>query len=179
MVVVCSVNVSERVRIRNLVRSPRQSMGNANLPMNNTTAAKNHLPRRWFCKQHKTNAVMTHFTTLTEAMQALSERGYTHEFAPKRDCLIEKSTDTKLRSEEFIVDEFHRFEGPSDPGDEMTLYAITASNGMKGVFVSAQGTYANEVTPELMAKFNVSDRPTVDTTGAVQPIEPMTSSSGD
>jgi hypothetical protein len=113
---------------------------------------------------------MTHFTTLTEAMQSLQAQGYTHEFAPQKDCLVEKSTGTKLRNEEFMVDEFHRFEGQSDPGDEMTLYAITATNGMKGVFVSAQGTYANEVTPELMAKFNLAERPTVNTDGAVQPI---------
>jgi hypothetical protein len=113
---------------------------------------------------------MRNFATLTEAMQDVQARGYTHEFAPQRDSLVEKSTQTKLRNEEFMVDEFYRFEGTSDPGDEMTLYAITASNGMKGVFVSAQGTYANEVTPELMAKFNVGERPSVNTEGAVQPI---------
>ena len=116
---------------------------------------------------------MTHFTTLTEAMEDLRAHGYTHEFGPKKDFLEEKSTETKLKGEEFTVDEFHRFEGTSDPGDEMTLYAITAANGMKGVFVSAQGTYANEVSSELMAKFNVSDRAHVNTDGAVKPISPV------
>lgn len=114
---------------------------------------------------------MKHFETLTEAMEDLRGRGYEHDFAPKKDYLQEKSTDTKLTSDEFNVDEFHRFEGTSDPGDEMTLYAITAANGMKGVFVSAQGTYANEVSAELMAKFNVSDRPHVNTEGAVTPAD--------
>jgi hypothetical protein len=116
---------------------------------------------------------MTHFETLTEAMEDLRSRGYTHDFAPKKDFLVEQSTETKLRGEEFTVDEFHRFEGTSDPGDEMTLYAITTVSGLKGVFVSAQGTYSNEVSPELMAKFNVSDRPEVDTTGSVEPITPV------
>ncbi len=111
---------------------------------------------------------MQQFATLTEAMEALHQQGYTHEFAPAADCLIEKSTGTRLGHEAFKVDEFYRFEGPSDPGDEMTLYAITASNGMNGLFVSAQGTYANEVTPELMAKFNLSDRSPISTEGAVQ-----------
>lgn len=113
---------------------------------------------------------MKHFETLTEAMEDLRSRGYTHEFAPKKDFLVEQSTETKLRGEEFTVDEFHRFEGTSDPGDEMTLYAITTANGMKGVFVSAQGTYSNEVSSELMAKFNITDRPEVNTTGSVEPI---------
>lgn len=113
---------------------------------------------------------MNHMTTLTEVMEDLRTKGYTHEFGPKKDYLEEKSTETKLKSEEFNVDKFYRFEGTSDPGDEMTLYAITASNGMKGVFVSAQGTYANEVSPELMAKFNTTDRAHVHTEGSVQPI---------
>ncbi|GAB4037515.1 hypothetical protein [Spirosoma gilvum] len=114
---------------------------------------------------------MNHMTTLTEAMEKLRAEGYTHEFGPRKDFLEEKSTETKLKSEDFQVDKFYRFEGTSDPGDEMTLYAITASNGMKGVFVSPQGTYSNEVSPELMAKFNISDRNHVTTTeGSVQPL---------
>ncbi len=110
-------------------------------------------------------------TPLTKVMEELREKGYTYDFGPKKDCLEEKSTQTKLKSEEFNVDKFYRFEGESDPGDEMTLYAITASNGMKGVFVAAQGTYANEVSPELMAKLDVSDRAHVNTDGAVQPLD--------
>lgn len=116
---------------------------------------------------------MQHFTTLTEAMEGLHERGYTYEFAPERDHLKVTGTEQRLTSDEFNVDEFHRFEGTSDPGDEMTLYAITTKNGLKGLFVSAQGTYANEVSNELMAKFNVSDRANVNTDGAVKPIDPV------
>ena len=117
---------------------------------------------------------MKHFTTLTEAMQDLRERGYIVDFAPAKEYLKATTDDNvKLKSDEFNVDEFHRFEGTSDPGDEMTLYALSATNGMKGVFVAAQGTYANEVSPELMAKFNVT-HPNVNTDGAVQPITPTT-----
>jgi hypothetical protein len=116
---------------------------------------------------------MKHFTTLTEAMEDLRERGYTVDFAPDKSYLKATTDENiKLKSDEFEVDEFHRFEGTSDPGDEMTLYAISASNGMKGVFVSAQGTYSNEVSSELMSKFNVT-HPNVDTTGAVQPINSL------
>ncbi|MFD1140665.1 hypothetical protein ACFQ4C_06085 [Larkinella insperata] len=113
---------------------------------------------------------MQHFETLTEAMEDLRERGYTHDFKPKRDYLEESGSGLKLKSEEFNVDEFHRFEGTSDPGDEMTLYAISTADGKKGVFVSAQGTYANEVTAELMQKFSISERPETNTEGSVQPI---------
>jgi len=116
---------------------------------------------------------MNHFTTLTEAMENLRERGYPYEFSPHDNYLTISGTDIKVEGDEFMVDEFHRFEGVSDPGDEMTLYAITTKTGKKGLFVSAQGTYSNEVSSELMAKFNVGERPTVHTEGSVQPIEPM------
>ncbi|MEZ0608206.1 hypothetical protein ACAW74_06815 [Fibrella sp. WM1] len=116
---------------------------------------------------------MTHFTTLTEAMQDLQARGYTEEFAPEKDHIkVTTKDEVRYSSDEFKVDEFHRFEGTSDPGDEMTLYAISCKNGVKGLFVSPQGTYSNEVSPELMAKFNLSDRAEVNTEGSVQPITP-------
>ena len=126
---------------------------------------------------------MNHFTTLTEAMEDLRQRGYTDDFAPDGDYLKVTSTDTahniRYKSDEITVDEFHRFEGTSDPGDEMTLYAISCPGSMKGVFVSAQGTYSDEVSPELMAKFNVSDRANTNTDGAIQPLEPgMTNVTG-
>ncbi len=122
---------------------------------------------------------MNHFTTLTEAMQDLQSRGYTEEFAPEKDHLKVTSQDqVRYRADEFKVDEFHRFEGTSDPGDEMTLYAISCHNGVKGLFVSAQGTYANEVSPELMNKFNLSDRANVNTEGSVQPLAPGESMTG-
>lgn len=122
---------------------------------------------------------MTHFTTLTEAMQDLQSRGYTEEFAPEKDHLKVTSQDNvRYYSTDFKVDEFHRFEGISDPGDEMTLYAISCNNGAKGLFVAAQGTYSNEASPELMTKFDVSDRAHVNTDGAVQPLTPGESMTG-
>ncbi|WP_266367306.1 hypothetical protein [Tellurirhabdus rosea] len=114
---------------------------------------------------------MKHFETLTEAMEDLRERGYTAEFAPKGDFLEETGSSKQFKSDEFHVDEFHRFEGTSDPGDEMTLFGISTSNGLKGVFVFGMGAYANEASAALMQKFSISDRPDVNTEGAVQPIK--------
>ena len=113
---------------------------------------------------------MKHFETVTEAMEDLRQRGYTHEFVPKQNHLEEIKTHTKVRSEEFHVDEYHRFEGTSDPGDEMTVYGITTTNGLKGVFMSALGAYANEFSKELMDKFAIVDRKEVNMDGAVKPI---------
>jgi len=116
---------------------------------------------------------MKHFETLTEAMEDLRSRGYTLDFRPKRDYIEEHGSGLKLRTEEFNVDEFHRFEGTSDPGDEMTLFGISTLDGKKGVFVSALGAYSSEVTPELMQKFLVAERPNVNLEGSVKPIQAL------
>jgi len=113
---------------------------------------------------------MNHFETLTEAMENLRERGYTAEFAPKGDFLEEVGSGHQVKSDDFHVDEFHRFEGTSDPGDEMTLFGITTGDGLKGVFVFGMGAYANEASAALMQKFSLADRPDVNTDGAVKPI---------
>ena len=110
---------------------------------------------------------MYKYDTMTEAMETLQQRGYTQQFGPKGDYLENTTKEARVKNNEFNVDEFYRFEGP---GDEMTLYAITCNNGMKGVFVAAQGTYSEEASPELMAKFNVSNRDGINTDGAVEPM---------
>ena len=135
---------------------------------------KNYFRRSRLIKhQSSTDNVMEHFTTVTEAMESLRQRGYTYEFAPEGNHLKANGEAMRVRSNEFNVDEFHRVEGTSDPGDEMTVFGITTSNGKKGIFVMAQGTYANEASSELMAKFSISDRADVNTEGAVQPINSM------
>jgi hypothetical protein len=47
----------------------------------------------------------------------------------------------------FRVDAVYRFEGPTDPGDEMILYAISsAKHNLKGVLTNAFGMYADAAT---------------------------------
>jgi hypothetical protein len=54
---------------------------------------------------------------------------------------------------EVIVDEVARFEGPSDPGDEAILFALTGPCGHRGQYSAAYGPCASvegaEVTTAL------------------------------
>lgn len=94
---------------------------------------------------------METYSTLSEAMNALKEQGYTRDFNllfDKIECSETKSTyDTTT----FKVDRFFRFEGMNDPDDSSILFAISASDGSKGVLVDAYGAYAANVSPEMMA----------------------------
>ena len=98
------------------------------------------------------------YDTVTEAMQDLKILGYTIDFSILADqnCLICNKNGISLSPEEFEVDSFYRFEGESDPGDEMIIYAISSTNGKaKGLVVNAFGMYADSTTSAIVKKLRL------------------------
>jgi hypothetical protein len=99
---------------------------------------------------------MANYETVTEAVKKLGEKGYTYNFNLGFDCLECKDTGQSLKPDEFEIDEVHRFEGNTDPGDENVLYAISSDkHGLKGVLLNAYGMYADGVTDTLLAKLKI------------------------
>lgn len=92
------------------------------------------------------------YDTLTEALEGLRAQGFTQDYNLKPDHLHCQPDDIVLRPADFDVVDVYRFEGATDPGDEMVLYAIEAKNGNKGTLVDAYGTYAEAITPEMAEK---------------------------
>lgn len=98
---------------------------------------------------------MYSYDTLSEAMADLQQRGYTGNLNLQNEVLKCSSTGLQLSPDDFHIDEFYRFEGDTDPGDEMVLYAISSEkNQYKGVLVNAFGMYANEVSDKLIEKLS-------------------------
>ena len=96
---------------------------------------------------------MQTYDTVTEAINALSTKGYTRNFNLSNDCLLCGETQTQLKASEFEIDEVYRFEGETDPGDEMIVYAISSYDGLiKGTLVNAYGMYSDSLSAELVAK---------------------------
>lgn len=95
---------------------------------------------------------MEHYESLTEALNGLRERGYIADFVNDHVCLYCGELDIRLNPEEFTIDEFYRFEGDSNVDDNSILYAITASNGMKGTVIDAYGTYSEQLSFEMAKK---------------------------
>ncbi len=94
--------------------------------------------------------------TLSETINMLRlEEGYEEDFN-----LVDKKMNTEAEKKEFldqdfVVDEVYRFEGPSNPGDEAILYAISTSSGRKGVLVDGYDYSSGQVSEELMKKLNL------------------------
>lgn len=100
---------------------------------------------------------MHYYQTVTEAVADLGDRGYKLNFNLSKAYLSCADQDMHLRPEEFHIDETYRFEGDTDPGDEMVVYAVSSeSRGVKGILVNAYGPYSDEISAELVAKLKAS-----------------------
>lgn len=96
---------------------------------------------------------MQAYDTLSETMEALRQEGYVEDFNLREDCLECREGKFKVFADEFKIDEFFRFEGPTDPADEAVLYAISSENHqIRGLLVSGYGMYTEGVTNDLLAK---------------------------
>jgi len=99
---------------------------------------------------------MQTYRTLSEAVNGLSKRGYKYNFNVKNDCLECKENSTQLKPSDFEIDEVHRFEGMTDPGDSNILYAISSRDQkIKGLLVNAYGAYSDSFSAEMVAKLHV------------------------
>lgn len=94
---------------------------------------------------------MEPMTTLTEILEKLKEEGYTTDFNLKHNCLECAENSLQVHPEDFVVDRIFRFEGDSNPEDEAIVYAISSEKyGLKGTLVNSYGTYADDITEELV-----------------------------
>ncbi len=99
---------------------------------------------------------MQSYPTLSLAINDLIHRGYTYNFNLRPDCLECAENQLSVHPDDFDIDEIHRFEGMTDPGDSNILYAISSLKyGLKGLLVSAYGVYADTYSTEMMAKLEL------------------------
>lgn len=93
------------------------------------------------------------YDTLSQAVNDLYARGYSDDLILRDECLVCNGKNASLDPDEFSIDEFHRFEGSSDPGDSSIVYAISSEkHGIKGVLVNAFGPEADRVGQKMVAK---------------------------
>jgi hypothetical protein len=98
---------------------------------------------------------MITYNNLVEATNDLMKRGYTENLSLEGDTIDDKEKNIHMTADDFQIDEFYRFEGPSNPDDMSIVYAVTSDKyNLKGVLVNAYGTYANNSSSAIHAKLN-------------------------
>ena len=89
--------------------------------------------------------------TLSETLALLKKEGYTEDFNLKGNFLAGQRSAIQLAPDEFVVDQYFRFEGPTDPADEAVLYAISSAHfNLKGTLVNGYGTSSDEAADDLI-----------------------------
>jgi hypothetical protein len=96
---------------------------------------------------------MENYDTLSEAINDLKASGYTLDLNLKSHFLECDSKKVRLHPEDFKIDKSFRFEGMSNPDDNSILYAISSTQGLRGLLVDAYGVYAEGLSFEMNLKF--------------------------
>jgi hypothetical protein len=98
---------------------------------------------------------MKTFSTLSEAINVLTKKGYTFNFNIQNDCIWCSENNMQLQPDEFEIDEVYRFQEMSDVDNESILYAISSNqNNVKGLLVNAYSIYADTASMKLVEKLN-------------------------
>ncbi|WP_207428711.1 phosphoribosylpyrophosphate synthetase [Pedobacter sp. SYSU D00535] len=98
---------------------------------------------------------MENYQTVVEALAGLKERGFTLDFNLANGVLHNSDQNIALSPDDFSICEIHRFEGMSDPADNMIVYAIKSDKyNLKGSFVNGYNAYSDDVSEELLKKLN-------------------------
>ncbi|WP_462316963.1 phosphoribosylpyrophosphate synthetase [Marinilabilia sp.] len=73
--------------------------------------------------------------TLSEAINALNKEGFTEDFRATEECVEALGSKKKFDPEDLTIVRSYRFEGPTDPADEMVCFALKAKDGTMGTLV--------------------------------------------
>jgi hypothetical protein len=95
------------------------------------------------------------YSTLTEAVEDYQSKGYTVDFDLVEDGVKSKKLKKEWKAGELEVVEFHRFEGMTNPADNMILYVLECSDGSKGLLVDAYGADV-AISPEMIEKLRMN-----------------------
>lgn len=93
------------------------------------------------------------YDTVSEAVNGMVKRGYTHNFTTCNGGVECSVMDLKLSPDQFKITEVYRFEGNTDPADEAIVYGIESVDGIKGVLVNGYGasndSFINNILKDL------------------------------
>lgn len=137
-------------RFKDDLKINSEKIMNLRLLKANCGTLDNHLKQQTM-NTKEFNSLLGSMTTLSEVTNLLNERGYTKHLNLKPTHLVCQGTETKLFPGEFIVDKHYRFEGPSDPGDEAIVFAISSSkHHLKGVLINGYGVSSETISDDMI-----------------------------
>ena len=94
-----------------------------------------------------------HYATVTDAIEQLHKQGYTLDFILNGNNF--EANGQHYPSDDFDIVDLYRYEGPSDPADEATVYALASNAGIKGILVTGYGASSpDDTSAEVLKKLH-------------------------
>jgi hypothetical protein len=93
-----------------------------------------------------------HYATVTDAIEQLKKQGFTMDLNLKENHIA--AGENLYPADEFEIVDLYRYEGPSDPADEATVYALASASGLKGILVTGYGASADEASTETLKQLH-------------------------
>ncbi|MEO2061670.1 MULTISPECIES: phosphoribosylpyrophosphate synthetase [Christiangramia] len=87
---------------------------------------------------------MKTFDTLFQIINYLQEHGYAYDFNLCTGHIQCRALKLKLHTEDFDVDEIHRFEGMSNTDDSSSLYTISSKKELRDCYSHDDSCTGNE-----------------------------------
>ena len=93
--------------------------------------------------------------TLAWALDDLARAGFIEHFGVSGDELRSFDSGRTFRAGQVVIQEYHRFEGVSDPDDMSIVYAIEGEGGARGTLVDAYGAYSDPTVSAFLDRVPV------------------------
>lgn len=91
-----------------------------------------------------------HYDTAAIAIASLKRQGFVIDFNLRANRLIAPGNNYDV--DNFQIRDIYRYEGDSDPADEVIIYAIESGAGEKGIFVAAYRIAPDEGTAMVISR---------------------------
>jgi hypothetical protein len=88
--------------------------------------------------------------TLSSCTRMLAGKGFETQFKAHKSGLESLETHEMYGPQDVKIVNFYRFEGESDPSDNVILYAIETNGGEKGTLTDAYGAYYDAKVSEFI-----------------------------
>ncbi len=114
-----------------------------------------------FNKTHNIHMEITyHYATVITAIDELREKGFTEDFNLEGDALIGNSG--RFGEDEFEIAHIYFYEGETDPDEKATVYGIQSKFGHKGLLVSGNDAFPDNVSRKIIDKLLVHKRDNIE-----------------
>ena len=92
-----------------------------------------------------------YYDNVMTAIEELNTRGFALDFNLRRNDIMKNPGN-------YQIVHIFRYEGESDPGDEVTVYGIVHNQGAKGIFVQGFSASSMDDDAEILKKVNIKGR---------------------